>query len=285
MTTYEFDEAMALRAGTPGTFTGMLSADWLIGPAVNGGVLMGLAGTALRTVLGEGDTPHADPLALSAHFLSAGAPGEITVTAEALRRGRRFSTGQAVLAQTNDDGVAVERMRALATFGDLADSDQVFRSVPPPELPTPEECELPPQVRAAISEGIPLGRRVDLRYDPASAGWLSGAPTGRGELRGWIRLADGREPDAIALLFLLDAMPPTSFDLGIGGWAPTLEFSGHVRGRPAPGWLRMQTSSRTLTQGLLEEDAWIWDSTGRLVAQSRQLCSVRLPEGFPADPA
>ena len=45
----------------------------------------------------------------------------------------------------------------------------------------------------------------------------------------------------------------------------------HVRARPAPGWLACRVSTSYLIEGYHEEDFEIWDSTGRLVAQSRQL--------------
>ena len=107
--------------------------------------------------------------------------------------------------------------------------------------------------------------------------WGVGKPSGKGRMRGWIRFKDGREPDALSLLFFLDALPPVAFDLGLLGWAPTLEFSGHVRAEPAPGWLQVELTTDNLSGALLEEDARIWDSTGRLVAQSRQLAAVRVP--------
>ena len=65
--------------------------------------------------------------------------------------------------------------------------------------------------------------------------------------------------------------------MGLAGWAPTLELSAHVRAVPAPGWLRVRVSTRNFAGGLLEEDAEVWDSAGRLVAQSRQL--ARAPKG------
>ena len=58
-------------------------------------------------------------------------------------------------------------------------------------------------------------------------------------IRGWLRLADGREPDPLMLLLARDALPPVAFDLGLSGWTPTLELTVHVRARPAPGWLRV----------------------------------------------
>jgi hypothetical protein len=84
-------------------------------------------------------------------------------------------------------------------------------------------------------------------------------------------MADGREPDPLSLLLAVDALPPVTFDLGLYGWTPTLELTAHVRARPAPGWLRVTHSTRNHAGGMLEEDAEVWDSAGRLVAQSRQL--------------
>ena len=72
-------------------------------------------------------------------------------------------------------------------------------------------------------------------------------------------------------------MPPVTFTFGALGWAPTIAFSGHVRSRPAPGWLRMRITTRNVIGGLFEEDATIWDSRDRVVAQSRQLAGVRMP--------
>lgn len=84
-------------------------------------------------------------------------------------------------------------------------------------------------------------------------------------------MADGREPDPVMLLLAVDALPPVTFDLGLSGWVPTLELTAHVRAVPASGWLRVTHATRNHAGGLLEEDCEVWDSAGRLVAQSRQL--------------
>jgi hypothetical protein len=140
-----------------------------------------------------------------------------------------------------------------------------------PELPDVESCVgsslAPPDFR----ERAPLLDRFDLRLDPDTVGWAMGRPSGRGVIRGWLRMADGREPDALSLLLALDALPPVTFDLGLPGWTPTLELTAHVRAVPAPGWLKVVHATRNYAGGLLEEDAEVWDSAGRLVAQSRQL--------------
>jgi hypothetical protein len=124
---------------------------------------------------------------------------------------------------------------------------------------------------AALRGSASLLDRLDLRLDPACAGWAVGRPSGRGFLQGWLRLADGRQPDPLMLLLAVDALPPVTFDLGLPGWAPTLELTAHVRAVPAPGWLKVVHRTRNFAGGLMEEDAEVWDEAGRLVAQSRQL--------------
>ena len=124
---------------------------------------------------------------------------------------------------------------------------------------------------------IALLDRLDVRVDPATAGFAVGRPTGRGVIRAWLRMADGREPDVAMLPLAVDALMPVSFDLGVPGWAPTLELTGQVLGRPAPGWLRVELMTDTVVGGFYVEDALVWDSNGRLVARSRQFAGVRMP--------
>ena len=72
--------------------------------------------------------------------------------------------------------------------------------------------------------------------------------------------------------FFADAFPPTVFArLGPIGWVPTLELTVHVRRRPAPGWLACHVWCDDVHNGKLIESCRLWDSTGELVAQSRQL--------------
>jgi hypothetical protein len=90
--------------------------------------------------------------------------------------------------------------------------------------------------------------------------------------RGWVRLLHEEPVDTLGLLLAVDAFPPTAFNARLPvAWTPTVELTVHLRARPAPGWLRASFSTRFVSAGFLEEDGEVWDSTGRLVAQSRQL--------------
>ncbi|MFJ4516409.1 thioesterase family protein [Streptomyces sp. NPDC088816] len=271
----EFDRDTAVTRSEPGVYGLDLSAGWTIADAVNGGYLLAVLGRALADAL-----PHPDPFTISAHYLTASRPGPAVVRTDVVRAGRTLSTGQAALFQRDDDGREVERIRVLASYGDLgALPDDVRTSAKPPALPPLEQCFGPqdaPGVPAPVPGSSAITDRLMLKLDPATLGWALGSPSGKGEMRAWFRLADGRDHDPLSLLLAVDALPPTAFELGIKGWVPTVELTVHVRCRPAPGPLRVSITTRNLAGGFLEEDAEVWDTDDRLVAQSRQLARVRL---------
>lgn len=263
----EFDRDTAVTLREEGVYDAELSAGWTIIHAVNGGYLLAMLGRALGEAL-----PHADPFSVSAHYLTASVPGPAVIRTQTVRSGRTLSTGQASLFQYAEDGTEVERIRVIATYGDLdALTDDIRTSAEPPAIPPREHCLGPSDGPAPIPGSSAITERLDIKLDPATIGWAVGQPSGKGEMRGWFGLADGRDADALSLLLTVDALPPTSFELGLKGWTPTIELTTHIRCRPAPGPLRVSITTRNLAGGFLEEDAEVWDSADRLVAQSRQL--------------
>ncbi|MFI9154856.1 thioesterase family protein [Streptomyces sp. NPDC053367] len=268
----EFDRDTALTRRSEGVYDIDLSAGWTIISAVNGGYLLAVLGRALADAL-----PHPHPFTVSAHYLTASQPGPAVVRTDVVRAGRTLSTGQASLFQYDEQGTEVERIRVLASYGDL-DSlpDDVRTTAVPPAIPPMDQCFGPEDGPAPVDGSSAIADRLMLKLDPATLGWALGQPSGRGEMRAWFGLADGRDMDPLSLLLAVDALPPTAFELGVKGWVPTVELTVHVRCRPAPGPVRVSITTRNLAGGFLEEDAEIWDSRDRLVAQSRQLARVRL---------
>ncbi|MEV0264265.1 thioesterase family protein [Streptomyces sp. NPDC050617] len=261
----EFDRDSALTPRGDGVYEANLSLGWTIFGAVNGGFLLALLGRALGDAL-----PHPDPYSITAHYLSASRPGPAVIRTETVRTGRTLSVGQASLFQFDEDGNEVERLRALATHGDLDTlPDDVRTSAKPPNLPPYERCLS--RHDGEVPDTTEIADRLDIRLDPATCGWAVGSPSGLGEMRGWFGLADGRDADPLALLLAVDALPPTAFELGLKGWVPTIELTAHIRCRPAPGPLRVALTTRNLAGGFMEEDVEVWDSADRLVAQARQL--------------
>lgn len=189
---------------------------------------------------------------------------------ETIRRGLSHATLMGRLTQGGR-----EFLRVLGTYGDLAAASGPTRLAgQAPQLPPPEDCISSREAQAsspAVAEST-FFERLELRLAPP--GFVQAAEF-IGRVEGWVRFADGREPDVAAVPLFADAFPPPVFAHLPSSWVPTVELTVHVRGRPAPGWLAGSFRTRFLVDGYLEEDGELWDSTGRLVALSRQLALIR----------
>jgi acyl-CoA thioesterase len=265
---FVFDDDTAARPDGSGRWSVLLTDRWNIGPNPNGGYVLAVIAAAL---FDAADKP--DPLSLTAHYLRPSSPGPGVVEVEVVRSGRAHTHLHARLVQ------GTERVRVVAVFGDLsAASGPSLVRVPPPSLPPVDECPPRPSFSGPTIGLVPtIMDRFETRLDP-SIGWLRGTPSGVPEIAGWVRFADGREPDVRSLPMFADVFPPAVFELGPAGWVPTIELTVHVRARPAPGWLQARFTTDVLVDGYLNEDGALWDSTGQLVVQSRQLGMLLPPE-------
>ena len=263
-----FDAATAVTRTEGGGLLAHLDPGWDVGGGVlNGGYLLAVAARA--AVL---DSPHPHPVALSASFLRAAAPGPATVTVQPGPTGRTLAHSVVTLDDAGGTALTVN-----ATTATLGDDDPVW-AAPMPDAAPVEECYSIAEHRHQAPPGVAvpgLTLRVDTRLDPATAGWAFGRPSGEPHLRAWVRFADDREPDPLALVTFADVLPPTGWGMGRMGWAPTVQLQVLVRALPAPGWCLVEARAGEVAGGWLDEDYRIWDSTGRLVAQSRQL--ARMP--------
>jgi acyl-CoA thioesterase len=250
----------AASSGDSGEYDVDIDKGWAIGGNPHGGYLMALVAKAAIDAVGD---PHA--LAVSAHFLRPPTGGPAQVRVEVVKRGRTASTVRATLWQ---DGKA--RLDTLITTGRLPEGPPSFADRPMPDMPTPEEC----RARQETGATIELADHVDVRIDPATS--LSNGE-GNPVVRGWMAFRDGTEVDVEALLLACDIAPPTVFHLGHRGWAPTVELSCLLRGQPAPGWLAFEARATLVSGDWFDEESTVWDATGRVVAQSRQLALVAAP--------
>jgi len=244
--------------GVSGRFAATVHDGWDIGGNANGGYLMAIAVRAMSDTIGR------PPLTVTGHYLRPAPAGECEIEVSTIRSGRRLATASATLTM-----VGKPTLTLLATFGDQTPGGPVMAMDDPVELPSYDECSMPDATDGPKPE---LMNRIAVRMHPDDSGFRSGEPSGRPEMRGWFDLADSEPIDAIGLMLAADAFPPPVFNSGLPvAWAPTVELTVHVRGVPAPGPLRCAFRSRFIHDGLLDEEGEIWDSTGALVCQSRQL--------------
>ncbi|WP_017592975.1 thioesterase family protein [Nocardiopsis potens] len=251
----------------PAVFDADLDPRWAVGDKLHGGYLMAVLGRAAAAAGGD----HRDPLSMSASFVRPPAPGPARVEVEVLRAGRGSTQSRARLLQ--DSGVCAE---ALTVTGLLGEDDPYWSRSEAARLPAEEECP-PSPADAPGGFRVPLMDVVDQRLDPGTLGFLGGAPSMRGEIAGWQRLADGADWDPFSLLVALDMVPPVSYDLGLPGWAPTVQMSSYVRRRPAPGPVRVRMNATEVGGDRMDVAVSAWDSKDRLVAQAVQIAAVRTP--------
>jgi acyl-Coa thioesterase superfamily protein/acyl-CoA thioesterase superfamily protein len=259
-----FAEGSALVPAGSGWFGAELHPEWTIGGKPNGGYLLAILGRAAQAA-----APHPDVIAASAHYLRPPEPGPVAVEVEVLRTGRTASQVRARMVQ--QDRSCVE---ALLTTGSVGSAAEPYwdRGLPSVRTADYADCvRLAP--RTPDGSRVAVMDQVEVRLDPASAGFTRGKPSGRGELRGWLALPGGDSFDPVALLYAADAFPPATFDIEFSGWVPTLELTVYVRGRPAPGPVRVLHRCQLINAGRVDENCFIWDSAGRLVAHGTQLAA------------
>ena len=254
----QFDTETAVTPVGEGRWATRLSASWNIADNSNGGYALTPVLRAMGSLV-----PHPDPISVTTHFLRpAQGDTDAEITASVVRSGRTVSTLRGSLWQEGKP-----RLEVLAAFSDVAaGAGGPEISEAPPPIPPVEECAH----RGSLEQGVelPILSRVDVHIHPDHAA----ASSDRALIDGWIRFSDGSAPSPVAMPFFADALPPSLYPLlGFIGWVPTIELTVHARRIPAPGWLQVRQESHDLHRGRMIESGSLWDSTGALVATSRQI--------------
>lgn len=275
MSEFETATRVVRRAGETDTaeFEAVLDPRWSANEVLQGGYLLAVLGRAATEVVGP-EHPHLT--STSAVFLHAPRPEPATLHLEVLRAGRSATQLRGQLRQ--DGELMVE---AHLIQGRLADDDPWWSAVDPIDPPDLDDCVLVPAEPPGVGFRVGLMDVVEERLDPSVLGFAMGKPTGRGLVAGYLRLKDGADWDPLSLQVALDVGPPAHFDLGIGGGAPTIQLTSHLRRLPAPGpvWIELRASD--VADDRMSEHLRVWDSKRRLVAESSQLAAVRIPDRQP----
>jgi acyl-coenzyme A thioesterase PaaI-like protein len=262
-----FSQASSVRARVAGTFDAEVSGEWTVAGKPNGGYLLALLGRAASSLTDSGHV-----VAASAHYLRSPDPGPVEIEGEVLRRGRSISQVRARMSQGGRPCV-----EALMSTSELDPSAAPRWDVGVPDIqhaPFDECIRLEPFTPDGLR--VAMFDQVDLRLDPESIGITSGRPSGRGQVRGWLKLLGEESFDPISLLYAVDALPPSTFDTDFNDMVYTVELTAYVRAVPAPGPVRIVRHARLIDSQCVDETCDVWDGTGRLVAQATQLAKVPL---------
>ncbi|MFD6350630.1 thioesterase family protein [Nocardia tengchongensis] len=269
-----------LDSPAPGTgrYAGSIDSTWTIGDKLHGGTMV--AGTAaaatewLRRTAPEQAAMF--PISASTDFLGAPVPGPVEYEVRTRKVGRQIALIDASLIQ---DGRTL--VHTACTFSHLDDASPQYAADHVGDMPAE-----PPADALHYDEHNPMGKIVhvaqgsSVALDPAWARFLAGEKS-EPRLRLWIRpfAGDEQDPDVAAFFALMsaDMSPPVTMNLGHFGWAPTVQLTTYLRRRPAAGWLRVIALSREVGNRMFDEDQLVIDSTGAIVAQSRQLALIPQP--------
>lgn len=251
-----FAEASAVTDAGDGTFTARLPDGWAFRGRPHGGFLLAVAA---RAALHAGQRPH--PHVVSASFVRSPECGPVSVAVEVVKAGRAVTFAQTTLTQ---DGKVV--MTAQVALGE-ADQEEPAWLDPRQPKPAPYADCVPTPHRPGRT-GL-LGQ-LDIRYDPAAPP-VPDEGARQARVRGWVEFRDGSAPDALAAIVAADALPPAVFGIGRPGWAPTVHMTVYVRRAPAPGPLAVSVGAELVAGQWFDETADVYDASGALVAQARQL--------------
>jgi hypothetical protein len=258
-----FDQDISLDELDPNHFKGYISNNWSINSTPNGGYLMAFVANAMLTQSDKKSTP-----IVTANYISRCTPNDADIYVEEFSRSTQFNRFQARLLQKGN-----ERLRVLGTFADekLECFLERYETTAPVISSSQDKCiPIPPLPEFTLLS------HMDMRLDPACAGWMQGTLADISEMKGWISFKDDRPHDLLSILLSADCFPPPVFaSQGMMAWVPTIEFTVNVRKIPETKWLQGHFRSRFITCGLVESDGELWDEEANLVAISRQIAQFR----------
>ncbi|KAA0022407.1 thioesterase family protein [Antrihabitans cavernicola] len=268
-----FRDLCTLGVRDDGRYDATIAEFWTIGPKVHGGVMLAVCAAAARQKVREQDSEPMramQPLSVAVDYLGAPVPGAVILDVNLRKTGKQICLADVELIQGDRTLV-----RAAVTLGHLDTEPPAYQRdslIDMPIEPTPDAIVYDDSTD--MGKIVNVAKGCDLRLDPTSAAFLE-QKKGEPSFRLWIRPFedDANDPDVVLLFAMMagDISPPVVFNRGMFGWSPTIQLTTYLQRKPAPGWLRVMSSAKSIGVGNFDEDHLIVDSTGAVIVQSRQL--------------
>jgi acyl-CoA thioesterase len=240
-------------------YSATLHPAWWGGLGPHGGYLAVIMQRAIRASLP--DDPPRKLRSLTVHYLSAAAPGEITVLTTIERAGRTVTTVSARCLQGTK--LVALALAALATDYPPATTYSLARM---PDVPPFEQLPPLPPDPDAPTVAFRFARRH--AFGPAE---LSGGDEPRAG--GWIGLEPPRPIDELSLIMCADGWWPSPESLlDHQARIATIDLTLHFWDvpRPADPHVLMEVSSVKAEEGFFVEDARLFSADGVLLLEGRQ---------------
>lgn len=263
-------DAIAVQAtdgpgGGSGAFAGAVYEGWDIFGNAHGGYMMAQAANVALQATGQPDV-----MSITSHFLRKAVYGPIRYATQVIGASRRF-TSLAVHGLQDDQAVTTSLVL-------LADR----RTFEGPRWSSREDPGLPDRPLsppADAASGLPrIAQQLGLRILMDDAAFAVGGSSGTGLMRAVVDPPAPTVTDQLLAIVACDLTPPAVWNAGQPmGWVPTVELSAQLRVRPAPGPLSVVARSTDMGEGFVDEEAEVYDSSGRLVVHSLQHARISQP--------
>jgi len=266
----QFQVAINLTRVSDTVFSFTPDPKYFVGNTPHGGYLLALMNKAITSVL-----PHPSAINSNVYYLDRTEPEPAELHVEVLRTSRGSSMGQVKLIQN-------EKLTCL--YSSLCSDFQYMKGYSGLGTTLPEIMNSVPEKDFKVMnyENFKVGstpsfiQQLEMSVHPDHAWWDRSISNDVAEARcsAYLELKGGIA-DAYVLSYLADILPPVVQNkYGALGWIPTLALTCNIRQLPKTNRLFIDGLAKDISNGYFEQDCYIWDMDGNLVATSRQLAKI-----------
>ena len=266
----QFQAALELTKVSDTIFSFTPNSKYFVGNTPHGGYLLALMNKAMTKVL-----PHPSAINSNVYYLDRTEPEPAELHVEILRTSRGSSMGQVKLIQNK---------KIACLYSSLCSDFEYMKGHSGLGTPMPEIIHSVEQddFKVMSYENLGLGstpsfiKQLNMSVHPDHAWWDRDISIDAAEARcsAYLELKGG-VADTFVLSYLADILPPVVQNkYGSLGWIPTLALTCNIRQLPQTNLLFIDGLAKDISNGYFEQDCYIWDMNGNLVATSRQLAKI-----------
>tara|TARA_B100000676_G_C18083953_1_gene853449 strand:- start:4019 stop:4861 length:843 start_codon:yes stop_codon:yes gene_type:complete len=266
----QFQAALDLTTISDTVFSFTPDSRYFVGNTPHGGYLLALMNKAMAQVL-----PHPSAINSNVYYLDRTEPEPAELHVEVFRTSRGSSMGQVKLIQNK---------KITCLYSSLCSDFQYMKGFSGLETPLPEIIHSVKQSDFKVMnyDSFKSGstpsfiQQLNMSVHPDHAWWDREISTDAAQARcsAYLEL-EGGVADTSVLSYLADILPPVVQNkYGPLGWIPTLALTCNIRQLPQTNLLFIDGLAKDISNGYFEQDCYIWDMDGNLVATSRQLAKI-----------
>ena len=266
----QFQSALVLNPVSDNIFSFTPDSRYFVGNTPHGGYLLALMNKAMTQVL-----PHPSAINSNVYYLDRTEPESAELHVEVFRISKGSSMGQVKLVQNN---------KITCLYSALCSDFDHMKGYSGLSTPLPEIMKTVKEddFKVMHYENLGLGstpafiQQLNMSVHPDHAWWDRDISSDAAEARcsAYLEL-EGGIADTFVLSYLADILPPVVQNkYGSLGWIPTLALTCNIRQLPQTNLLFIDGLAKDISNGYFEQDCYIWDMNGNLVATSRQLAKI-----------